>query len=91
MKSTVSVVKGTDVDRSVRKAIDLIGGIRSVIQTGQTVLIKPNFAVVAPPGNRYRNGSGYGRCYHQDLPGGESGKSNRGRKRDRRIRHRRSV
>lgn len=49
MKSTVSVVKGTDVSWSVRKAIDLIGGIRSVIQPGQSVLIKPNFAVVAPP------------------------------------------
>lgn len=49
MKSTVSVVKGTDVDSSVRKAVELIGGIRKFIQPGQTVLIKPNFAVVAPP------------------------------------------
>lgn len=48
-KSIVSVVKGADVGSSVRKAVELIGGIRKVIEPGQTVLIKPNFAVVAPP------------------------------------------
>ena len=49
MKSTVSVVKGTDIDASIKEAVELIGGIRKIVQPGQTVIIKPNFAVVAPP------------------------------------------
>jgi len=48
-KSIVSVVKGTNINSSVRKAVELIGGIRNVVQPGHTVMIKPNFAVVAPP------------------------------------------
>ena len=47
--SRVSVVSGTDIEASVRKAIDLIGGIRQVVRPGQTVLIKPNFGVAVPP------------------------------------------
>jgi len=48
-KTRVSVVSGTDIEASVRKAIDLIGGIRQVVRPGQTVLIKPNFGVAVPP------------------------------------------
>ena len=51
-KSRVSVVKVEErkeeaVKEAVKKAIDLVGGIASVVKAGQTVLIKPNLA--APP------------------------------------------
>jgi len=49
LKSAVSIVKGDDVAVCVRKALDLAGGIRSIVQPGQTVLIKPNFGVAVPP------------------------------------------
>ena len=47
--SRVSVVSGAEIEASVRKAIDLIGGIRQIVHPGQTVLIKPNFGVAVPP------------------------------------------
>jgi uncharacterized protein (DUF362 family) len=47
--SRVSVVSGADIEASVRKAIDLIGGIRRYVHPGYTVLIKPNFGVAVPP------------------------------------------
>jgi len=37
--SRVSVVSGAEIEASVRKAIDLIGGIRQIVHPGQTVLI----------------------------------------------------
>jgi len=49
MKRCVSVVTGSDIEKSVRKAVDLIGGARQVIRPGQSVLIKPNYSAVAPP------------------------------------------
>jgi len=42
MKSVVSIVKGTDVEAMAHEAIDLIGGIESVVKPGSVVLIKPN-------------------------------------------------
>jgi len=44
-KSEVSVVRGSDIERSVRKALDLIGGIQRIVKPGARVLIKPNFGV----------------------------------------------
>ena len=47
-KSLVSIVKGSrkpsekEVDASVRKAIDLAGGLTGIISSGDIVLIKPN-------------------------------------------------
>ena len=47
-KSLVSIVKGPknpaekDIDDSVRKAIELAGGLADIISSGDTVLIKPN-------------------------------------------------
>jgi len=44
----VSLVKGpkspddVHVDEMVRKAVNLIGGIRSIVRRGYNVLIKPN-------------------------------------------------
>ena len=42
MKSQVSIVKGKDVAKMVDEALELIGGIKSVVKKGDTVLIKPN-------------------------------------------------
>ncbi len=41
-KSVVSIVKGTDAEKMAEEAIDLIGGIESVVKPGNVVLIKPN-------------------------------------------------
>ena len=48
-ESVVSVVKGDDIEPSIRSALELIGGIQTIIHPGQTVMIKPNFAVNVPP------------------------------------------
>ncbi len=42
MKSVVSIVQGKDVEAMVAEALDLIGGIESVVKKGNKVLIKPN-------------------------------------------------
>lgn len=47
--SRVSVVSGTDVEASVRQAIDLVGGMGRIVHSGQSVMIKPNFGVAVPP------------------------------------------
>ncbi len=41
-KSIVSIVKGLDADRMVEQAVDHLGGVKSIIQAGSTVVIKPN-------------------------------------------------
>jgi uncharacterized protein (DUF362 family) len=41
-KSIVSIVQGTDPGRMVEEAVDHLGGIRSIIRPGSTVVIKPN-------------------------------------------------
>ena len=40
--SIVSIVKGTDADRMVEQAVDHLGGVKSLIRRGSTVVIKPN-------------------------------------------------
>jgi uncharacterized protein (DUF362 family) len=41
-KSIVSIVKGTDAERMVAQAVDHLGGVKSLIRPGSTVVIKPN-------------------------------------------------
>ncbi len=54
-KSTVSIVRTPrkpdekEIDASVRKAIELAGGLPDVISRGRTVLIKPNLVEVLHP------------------------------------------
>ena len=53
-KSTVSIARSdrrdpAEIDRSVRQAIDLAGGLGDIVKPGSLVLIKPNLVVV-PPG-----------------------------------------
>lgn len=48
-KSIVSIVKGKAVNKMLRKAIDLIGGIESFVKPGDIVLVKPNAHGAHPP------------------------------------------
>jgi uncharacterized protein (DUF362 family) len=48
-KPRVSVVTGTDIEATIRNAVELVGGIAQVVRPGQTVMIKPNFGVPVPP------------------------------------------
>ena len=41
-KSIVSIVKGTDAEQMVEQALDHLGGIKSLIKEGATVVLKPN-------------------------------------------------
>nr|MDO8078151.1 DUF362 domain-containing protein [Candidatus Freyarchaeota archaeon] len=43
--SVVSIVKGKTAPETVRKAVDLIGGIKKVVNEGDRVFIKPNLVV----------------------------------------------
>ncbi len=43
-KNSFAVVKGTDPAAAVRKAVELIGGMGSFVEKGETVFIKPNIS-----------------------------------------------
>ena len=45
----MSIVRGDDRAKTVRKAIEVIGGIEAFIQRGDRVLLKVNAAFAAPP------------------------------------------
>ena len=48
-KRVASIVHGGDVEKVVRSAIDLIGGIGKLDVLGKSVLLKPNILSSAPP------------------------------------------
>lgn len=48
-KTLVSIVHGRDVEKMVRAAIDLIGGIEKLDVRGKLVLLKPNILSGSPP------------------------------------------
>ena len=48
-KSVVSIVKGTDADRMVGEALNLLGGVTSLIKPNSTVVVKPNAGHNQPP------------------------------------------
>ncbi len=48
-KSVVSIVKGTDAEKMVTEALDLLGGVTSLIKPNSTVVIKPNAGHINPP------------------------------------------
>jgi uncharacterized protein (DUF362 family) len=45
----VGIARGKDIDPAVRKAVELIGGIRRFVAPGSVVLIKPNISFNSPP------------------------------------------
>lgn len=48
-KALVGIVRGGEVDRMVREAVSLIGGIDRLAVRGRTVLVKPNVVSDQPP------------------------------------------
>src|SRR4051794_875504 len=53
-KATVSLVRCTEYDsalvmESVRRAVDLIGGIRNFVKPGERILLKPNLLGAREP------------------------------------------
>lgn len=46
---TMSIVSGSVRRQTVRKAVELLGGIGRFVNPGQTVLLKPNVAFASPP------------------------------------------
>jgi uncharacterized protein (DUF362 family) len=47
--SAVSIVKGANPDELVKRALDLLGGIRAIIKPDSTVVIKPNAGHIGGP------------------------------------------
>jgi len=46
--SIVSIVRGEDPDRMVREALELLGGLESIV-SGNNAMIKPNLGVWGTP------------------------------------------
>ena len=46
---TMSIVSGSSRSQTVRKAVELLGGIDRFVKPGETVLLKPNIAFARPP------------------------------------------
>lgn len=47
-RSRVSIVKGRQIGPTVRRAIELIGGLKPLLRSSSRVLIKPNLGVALP-------------------------------------------
>ena len=47
-KSIVSIVKGTIANKMVEEALNLLGGVQSLIKEGSTVVVKPNGGHLGP-------------------------------------------
>ncbi|MFH1651576.1 MAG: DUF362 domain-containing protein, partial [Chloroflexota bacterium] len=48
-KSVVSLVKGTDAEKMVAEALELLGGVTNLIKPNSVVVIKPNAGHAFPP------------------------------------------
>ncbi|MFH1032410.1 MAG: DUF362 domain-containing protein [Chloroflexota bacterium] len=48
-KSVVSIVKGTNAEKMVEEALNLLGGVTNLIRPGSSVVIKPNAIGGYPP------------------------------------------
>ena len=46
INAQVAAIRGDNLDSMARDAIDALGGIRSVVNKGETVFIKPNFVTI---------------------------------------------
>jgi len=49
-RNIVSIVRSPDISQAVRKAVELCGGINSLVRKGDSVLLKPNVKNPSPPG-----------------------------------------
>ncbi len=64
-KARVAAILGDHLDSMTRDAIDALGGIRTVINKGETVFIKPNF--VNFPWAQYNNCFRKGECTKPEI------------------------
>jgi uncharacterized protein (DUF362 family) len=48
-KSVVSITKGTDAQEMISEALELLGGVKSLIKPGSVVVVKPNAGHPYPP------------------------------------------
>lgn len=46
LQSNVSILRGNNIEKMVKKAVDSIGGVRSFVGTNKKVLIKPNLGTL---------------------------------------------
>lgn len=49
MRSKISIVRGLDIERRTREAVNLVGGMERAVGRGDKVLIKPNMVGGFPP------------------------------------------
>jgi len=48
-KSVVSIAREADIQQTVTKALDLLGGVRTLVKPGEVVVLKPNAGHPLPP------------------------------------------
>ena len=48
-RSAVSIVKGDEVEKAVTEAVDLLGGMETIVGKGNLVVLKPNITAALPP------------------------------------------
>ena len=63
--TSVSIISGNDLDTMTRDAVEAIGGIRKIVNEGETVFIKPNF--VSFPWASTNNCFGIGECTKPEI------------------------
>jgi uncharacterized protein (DUF362 family) len=61
----VAAIRGDNLDSMTRDAIDALGGIKTVVNKGETVFIKPNF--VSFPWAQYNNCFHIGECTKPEI------------------------
>jgi uncharacterized protein (DUF362 family) len=64
-KSKVAAIRGDNLDSMTRDAIDALGGIKTVVNEGETVFIKPNF--VSFPWAQYNKCFQIGECTKPEI------------------------
>jgi uncharacterized protein (DUF362 family) len=65
INAQVAAIRGNNLDSMTRDAIDALGGIRAIINKGDTVFIKPNF--VSFPWAQYNNCFRIGECTKPEI------------------------
>ena len=64
-KSQVAAIRGDNLDSMTRDAIDALGGIKTIVNKGETVFIKPNF--VSFPWAQYNKCFQIGECTKPEI------------------------
>jgi len=65
INAQVAAIKGNDLDSMTRNAIDALGGIQTIVNSGETVFIKPNFVTI--PWAEQLNSFHIGECTKPEI------------------------